>query len=68
MQRTQKSFTVTSVTDFKTNLLAWAQQSETIVWLDSNQYNQKYSSFDAVLAMDEFTAIKTDYQNAFVNS
>ena len=65
MQRTDKSYTVTSITDFKTKLLAWAQQSETVVWLDSNQYHQKYSSFGAVLAMDEFTSIKTDYNNAF---
>lgn len=65
MQRTEKKFTVTSISDFKTKLLAWAQQSETIVWLDSNQYHQKYSSFGAVLAIDEFTSIKTDYNNAF---
>ena len=45
--------------------MIWAQQFDAISWLDSNQYNQKYSSFDAVLAVDEFTSIKTDYTNAF---
>jgi len=45
--------------------LIWAQQFEAISWLDSNQYHQKYSSFDAILAVDEFTSIKTDYTNAF---
>lgn len=65
MQRTQKSFTLNSIDNFKSKLLIWAQQYEAITWLDSNQYNQKYSSFDAVLAVDEFTSIKTDYSNAF---
>jgi len=65
MQRTQKPFTVESIDDFKSKLLIWAQQFEAISWLDSNQYSQKYSSFDAVLAVDEFTSIKTDYTNAF---
>ncbi len=65
MQRTQIRFTVSSTDNFKTKLLMWAQQSETIIWLDSNKYNQKYSSFDCVLAIDEFTSIKTDYHNAF---
>jgi para-aminobenzoate synthetase component 1 len=65
MQRKQKTFTVDSIEDFKSNLLVWAQQFDAISWLDSNKYHQKYSSFDAVLAVDEFTSIKTDYTNAF---
>lgn len=65
MQRVQKSFLLESVDAFKSKLLIWAQQYEAISWLDSNQYNQKYSSFDAILAVDEFTSIKTDYTNAF---
>ena len=65
MQRVQKQFTVNSIEEFKSKLLIWAQQYEAVTWLDSNQYNQKYSSFDAVLAVDEFTSIKTDYSNAF---
>ncbi len=65
MQRVQKSFSLESVDAFKSKLLIWAQQFEAISWLDSNQYHQKYSSFDAILAVDEFTSIKTDYTNAF---
>jgi para-aminobenzoate synthetase component 1 len=65
MQRTQKPFTVESIADFKSKLLIWAQQFEAVSWLDSNKYSQKYSSFDAILAVDEFTSIKTDYTNAF---
>lgn len=53
------------VTIFKSQLLDWAQQSREIVFLDSNNYPQKHSTFDAVLAVDAFTSIKTDYYNAF---
>ncbi|MEE9408339.1 MAG: aminodeoxychorismate synthase component I [Polaribacter sp.] len=65
MQRTLRTFSVDNIEGFKQNLLNWSQQYETIVWLDSNQYNQQYSSFDCALATDEFTSIKTDYFNAF---
>lgn len=63
--RTQKTYQLNSVKNFKTSLLAWTQQFETALWLDSNQYHQKYTSFDAVLAVEEFTSLKTDYTNAF---
>lgn len=46
-------------------LLAWAQQFREVVFLDSNDYPQQYSSYDAVLAVDAFTSIKTDYLNGF---
>lgn len=51
--------------DFKNQLLHWANQHREVVFLDSNAYNQKYSSYDVVLAVDAFTSIKTDYENAF---
>ncbi|WP_293890204.1 anthranilate synthase component I family protein [Flavobacterium sp.] len=50
---------------FKNQLLHWSQQFREVVFLDSNNYHQKQSSFDCVLAVDAFTSIKTDYQNAF---
>ena len=50
---------------FKQHLLAWAQQFREVVYLDSNDYPQQYSSFDCILAVDAFTSIKTDYHNAF---
>ncbi|QXP64007.1 anthranilate synthase component I family protein [Polaribacter sp. HaHaR_3_91] len=65
MQRTTRTYTVDNTIEFKDNLLSWAQQFETVIWLDSNNYHQKYSSFDAALAADDFTSIKTDYYNAF---
>jgi len=50
---------------FKKQLLIWAQQFREVVFLDSNDYPQQYGSYDAVLAVDAFTSIKTDYHNAF---
>ena len=50
---------------FKNYLLAWAQQFREVVYLDSNDYPQQYSSYDCILAVDAFTSIKTDYHNAF---
>jgi para-aminobenzoate synthetase component 1 len=50
---------------FKQQLLQWSQQFREVVFLDSNDYHQKYSSYDCVLAVDAFTSIKTDYFNAF---
>lgn len=49
---------------FKQKLLQWSQQFGEVVFLDSNDYQQKYSSFDCVLAVDAFTSLKTDCQNA----
>jgi para-aminobenzoate synthetase component 1 len=50
---------------FKSQLLTWAQQFREIVFLDSNDYPQKYSNYDCILAIDAFTSITTDYHNAF---
>lgn len=50
---------------FKCQLLLWSQQFREFIFLDSNDYPQKYSSFECALAVDAFTAIKTDYLNAF---
>ncbi|WP_435416421.1 anthranilate synthase component I family protein [Polaribacter aestuariivivens] len=65
MQRTIRTFSVDNSKHFKQNLLYWSQQFTTALWLDSNNYEQKYTSFNAALAVEEFTAIKTDYNNAF---
>ena len=65
MQRTISRFTIDDIPAFKKHLLAWSQQFETAIFLDSNNYQQQYSSFDCALAVDEFTSIKTDYFNAF---
>lgn len=65
MKRVVKSFTLQDSSKFKKQILQWAQQFEVVSWLDSNEYNQDYSSFDCVLAVEEFTSIQTDYHQAF---
>ncbi len=45
--------------------MAWAQQFEQVVWLDSNNYPQKYSKFQAVLAVDAHSILQSDFRNAF---
>nr|WP_315220447.1 anthranilate synthase component I family protein [uncultured Flavobacterium sp.] len=50
---------------FKQQLLMWSQQFREAIFLDSNSYPQEYSSFDCILAVDAFTALKTDFYNAF---
>ncbi len=45
--------------------MIWAQQFEDVVWLDSNNYEQSYSNYDAVLAVDAFTSIQTDFHDSF---
>ena len=50
---------------FKYQLLVWSQQFDDVVWLDSNNYQQTYSSYDAVLAVDGMTGIQTQAIGAF---
>lgn len=50
---------------FKQQLLVWSQQFSEVTWFDSNNYKQEYSSYDAILAVDAFTLLKTDEIDAF---
>mgnify|MGYP006212936249 FL=1 len=61
MLRATKVFSVEHPEIFKQKLLIWANQFREIVFLDSNNYHHKYFNYDAVLAVDAFTSIKTDY-------
>ncbi|MGM0635636.1 MAG: aminodeoxychorismate synthase component I [Bacteroidota bacterium] len=63
--RQKKSFSVEDINQFKKQLLNWSKQFESCVWLDSNSTTDQYTQFDAALAVDEFTSIKTDFSEAF---
>jgi para-aminobenzoate synthetase component 1 len=65
MLRATKVYSIENPEIFKQKLLIWANQFREVVFLDSNNYHQKYSNYDAVLAVDAFTSMKTDYFNAF---
>lgn len=58
--RTTYTFQPEDIKLFKQKLIRWANQSYDMLWLDSNQHSDKYSSFDGILALDAFTAVRTD--------
>jgi len=62
--RTSKAFIVEEIAAFKDKLLQWSKSYEEIIWLDSNQYNQQVH-YEGILAVEAFTALKTDTQQAF---
>lgn len=43
----------------------WAQRFDEVCWLDSNGHRDRYSAFDAILAVDALTSLVTGHQNAF---
>ncbi|RDK87001.1 aminodeoxychorismate synthase component I [Marinirhabdus gelatinilytica] len=63
--RVTKTISVSLTSSLKQKLLQWASRFEEVAWLDSNKYQQGHGSYQAILAVDAFTAIKTDYHNAF---
>ncbi len=63
--RRETCYSINDISAFKSTLLAWSQQFEEVVWLDSNGHKEKNSSFDAVLAVTAFTAIVSDAQKGF---
>lgn len=66
VKRTIKSIPIQDLSLLKDHLLEWSKQYEEVLWLDSNSYDrQNYPEYDAILAVDAFTSLKTDYQGAF---
>lgn len=63
--RTSIFKTISDPKEFKSQLLYWSSQFREVTFLDSNDYSQKYSSYDCILAVEAFTSIKTDYHNVF---
>ena len=63
--RTSKVFTVEDPKKFKEQLLFWSKQFQEITWLDSNDDDSKTGNYEAILAVEAFTAIRTDYVSAF---
>ncbi len=64
MRKTQQ-FSLESTPDFIEKLLNWSNQSSQVICLQSNQYPQKYTCFEVILAVDAFTSLTTNYKNAF---
>lgn len=67
MKRITRKYSISLTETLKQKLLYWAQQYAEVIWLDSNGHVQNHGSYHALLAVDAFTAIKTDTQDAFDN-
>ncbi len=65
--RTTQTHTIQDINRFKSKLLHWSQRFEEVLWLDSNDFPREYTSYDAILAVDAFTSLRTDYHGAFDN-
>ena len=63
--RTSVTIDIANPVIFKQRILTWSQQFREIIFLDSNDYPSQYSNYDCILAVDAFTSIKTDFNNAF---
>jgi para-aminobenzoate synthetase component 1 len=63
--RTTTTLQLTDVQKFKQQLLLWTDQFREVVYLNSNQYAQKYAAYELLVAVEAFTSIKTDYTDAF---
>ncbi len=65
MKRTSKNIRLENTNEFTSKLFEWSQQFKQIAWLDSNNYEQQYSTYDLVLAVDANIILETTYKNAF---
>ena len=63
--RTSRVFSIKHHKKVKEQLLSWGRKFQEIAWLDSNDNNSKTGEYEAILAVEAFTAIKTDHVNAF---
>ncbi|MDO1500904.1 aminodeoxychorismate synthase component I [Winogradskyella maritima] len=63
--RTSRTYSLANLKTLKSQLLQWAQSYDDIVWLDSNNHDDKYVSYEAILAVDALTAIRCDFSDAF---
>lgn len=63
--RSTKRYSLSHHENLKHQILLWAQQFNEVIWLDGNDYPLKHSAYRAVLAVDAFTALKTDAHVGF---
>jgi para-aminobenzoate synthetase component 1 len=63
--RTDHHIKLDNIKEFKKKLLQWANAFDKVVWLDSNEYNQAHSSFDAVLAVEGLSSIQVGIDQGF---
>jgi para-aminobenzoate synthetase component 1 len=65
MHREAIRFSIKDNSQFKNQLLNWAQKYDTHLWLDSNGHHEKYSKFEAILAIGEHNTLVSDTVDSF---
>lgn len=63
--RTSKKIRIEAPSRFIDSLLDWAKEFQEVVWLDSNAVSRYSTQYDAILAVDAFTAVKTGSLGGF---
>ncbi len=63
--RSNIRYQLDDVSTFKNQLLNWARQFDVFIWLDSNDHQDPYGSFDAILALGAETCLKMGEKGAF---
>lgn len=64
--RTVYHYNVDNIGVFKNKLLEWSKAFQDVVFLDSNNFVDKHSSYNAIVAVDAFTALKTNTGTALI--
>ncbi|WP_420322727.1 anthranilate synthase component I family protein [Flagellimonas sp.] len=49
--RGHRSFQISSLSEYKDALLDWSKDNQVVAWMDSNEHQDKYSSFEVILAI-----------------
>lgn len=60
-----RKISIDSTSLLKKQLLQWGSTHEVVMWLDSNDYSQDFSSYDAILAVNVESQLTSDYFRAF---
>jgi len=63
--RTNRTFACQLNSGLREQLTVWGSRFREMVWLDSNEYPDLRGSYQAIMAADAFTSIKTEAGDAF---
>ncbi len=65
LKRFVKKFPLTNTAHFSSQLLCWVKKFEVHLWLDSNQYQHKHSTYGSILAADPMSEISSPSTGSF---
>ncbi|MGV6831036.1 MAG: anthranilate synthase component I family protein [bacterium] len=62
--RIQRTYLLKNANRFKKKLLNWAEKEDTFLWLDSNNFKDKHTHIDALLAIGVEKECESNFPNA----